>query len=369
VSEELAPLLAARSFHALVVDEGGAPLAVGGSTDVDPFVLDAVEAYDPLGDVWTPRAPLPEPRESAFGIRFATGRILLVGGDGVNDVLYEAVAYGPGDAWSPAGSTTPRIAPVVFGLADGRAVVAGGVIDRAPSASVELFVPLAPGAPCVGTGECAGGLTCVDGVCCESACEGVCRACSVAGVCEPVALADDPDTCTGESTCGATATCGLVDGSACADPGACASGLCVDGVCCDAVCDGSCESCTAQLGRCLALVGDGDGRCEPGFTCTGSDPDCVAIGTCEEGHVIVALDGTRQDCSPYACSSDVGCNQRCATFEDCAVPFLCDASGACVLPERSADASCSAAVPSTPPPSHGLLALALFALLRRRTMR
>ena len=87
------------------------------------------------------------------------------------------------------------------------------------------------GAPCASASECAGGL-CVDGVCCESACDGPCDSCNQAGqegLCQPAIEKTpdplcDPYLCGGSGSC--TATCQTT--ADCAPDSACnASGECV----------------------------------------------------------------------------------------------------------------------------------------------
>ncbi len=120
------------------------------------------------------------------------------------------------------------------------------------------------GASCTVSAECRSSL-CVDGVCCDKACNGACEACTTAkkgggadGTCGPIANGSDPDNecspqscsagivtkaqvCNGASTCAPSGTtpCGLYAcaGSACATtcagapdciaPATCASGACI----------------------------------------------------------------------------------------------------------------------------------------------
>lgn len=67
----------------------------------------------------------------------------------------------------------------------------------------------ATGEMCSAPGECESGF-CTDGVCCSTACDGVCETCGEAGnagTCLPVAEGSDPeDDCNGDAVCG-TQTC------------------------------------------------------------------------------------------------------------------------------------------------------------------
>lgn len=162
---------------------------------------------------------------------------------------------------------------------------------------------------------------CVDGLCCDSACEGPCLSCALPGeegLCLPFAGLDpDEAGCgvgqqcspSGEcaispgNPCGAAAECATnlcVDGdcadcdamtpcpegqacvekscvaaqqpngSPCAGPAACQSGFCVDGVCCDTACDGLCEACNT------AYTQNDQGQCY--FVISGYDPQAECDG-------------------------------------------------------------------------------------------
>jgi hypothetical protein len=153
------------------------------------------------------------------------------------------------------------------------------------------------GQACASASECPLGF-CVDGVCCESACEEMCHACSNAetgagadGICEPVALGLDPrGDCAAEApeSCGHTGEC---NGS------------------------GACERYPAGT------------RCDGGHSCDGTRISygdvCDGSGTC--------LDGGAGDCFPFACGA-TQCLTSCATNADCAPGRYCADSVCCETP-------------------------------------
>jgi hypothetical protein len=197
---------------------------------------------------------------------------------------------------------------------------------------------LAPtGAACLTNGSC-GSDFCVDGVCCDTACAGLCQACSIAkkgsgaeGACGLIPYGMDPDnecagplSCNGAGACTAPActnsvqdgaetdvdcggpTCGpcangrqcavngdcvsglcaagtctpLAQGSACLSNGACGSGNCVDGVCCNTACAGACQVCSVALGASVnGTCGSAPAGTNPGNRCT-APQTCDGAGTC-----------------------------------------------------------------------------------------
>ncbi len=180
------------------------------------------------------------------------------------------------------------------------------------------------GAECALDSECESG-ACTDGVCCERACRGDCKACAepgFEGMCVPVSGAPrgERDGC---SFCdvGVCSEVGTL-GSACGDDSLCESGFCVDGVCCERACRGTCKACgePGSEGMCVAVSGaprgdrDGCPSCDAGV-CVGADPlgtACAADGDCESGF----------------CTDGVCCERLCAgTCKACGEPGL---EGMCV---------------------------------------
>lgn len=144
------------------------------------------------------------------------------------------------------------------------------------------------GARCGAEVECATG-RCVDGVCCDSMCTGLCLACVAEltqaddGTCAPVAEGTDPDDeCIDEGE----ASCGL-DGS-CDGEGACrhyrAGTVCSSDLCLMPDVADTPDECDGQ-GHC---VEKGEVPCEPGYACVrfackdscASDIDCIASYHC-----------------------------------------------------------------------------------------
>jgi len=223
---------------------------------------------------------------------------------------------------------------------------------------------------------------CVDGVCCNRECSPV-EACVAA-----LKVAGDDGTCGSAFSSQLGQSC--KDGSTC-DSGYCVDGVCCDTPC-DGLCmgcraavradegaDGTCgpvvagfdptESCPNNPACSARPACDGMGRC----TC--SRP----VGTCSATDSTVLSDdstGTREssvDCSPYRCANGA-CLVTCADPSDCALGVVCGAdqrcgSGVTVRSQRDPGPDCQVG----PRPRPGLpVACALgvvWFLARRRRPR
>ena len=162
--------------------------------------------------------------------------------------------------------------------------------------------PKGLGQPCAAGSECASSF-CVDGVCCESACEGKCSFCALPnapGRCQNAPLGSlDP-----------RAAAGVTDPNRiCADEGVASCG---------------------QNGRC-----DGEGGCQrypDGSMCTPESCDRAthrySVGLCLAG---ICNPGGR-DCAPYTCNGN-NCALRCASTADCASPHVCQANSCGKIPD------------------------------------
>ena len=214
---------------------------------------------------------------------------------------------------------------------------------------------LPAGDACLGGAECLSDF-CADGVCCDTACDGLCESCAqenLAGICSAYVLGDDPD---GE--------CGLCQ--ACDGAGACAPfGLGADP---NDQCE-ACHVCGAE-GECVP-VGDGldpemecgacqwcDGAGACGPMPYGSDPNedceeteytsCLTTGVCNgEGSCELWNEGTPcgdPQCTLFTFVPPAECNGKgvCSPQpgKSCA-PFLCNEDAAACLEGCNDSGDCS----------------------------
>ncbi len=217
------------------------------------------------------------------------------------------------------------------------------------------------GADCAEDGcrVCRGGLPCVDGVCCDTPCDGACDACkktlgaSADGTCTVLAEGtgsptcrngfacdgsgpDCPTSCSADVSCRpshrctAQETCEPRNCDEASDCGT-AAPYCVDGICCDEPCTGQCEACdvSQREGLCSAVTGTPHGeRTE----CVGAGEECG--GTCDgETRARCSFDAAGSSCGTSTCSGGT------------AEASSCDGQGACVAaePVTCAPYACGAA--------------------------
>ena len=196
------------------------------------------------------------------------------------------------------------------------------------------------GTGCSSPTQCQSGF-CVDGVCCDSSCSGVCAACTAAkkragqdGVCGTVAADTDPDNDCAASTvlCGAD---GLCDGNGVcrsyAKPGTpCGAVQCqgtlVTGETCDGV--GVCTP-NGPSQECVPFLCQ-NGRCTT--SCT-NDTECAASGFCNAGSCASKLTtggacNRREQCQSGLCVDQRCCNTECSS--QCEACDVAGTEGTCV---------------------------------------
>jgi N-acetylneuraminic acid mutarotase len=232
--------------------------------------------------------------------------------------------------------STASCAPYLCGASNACSTTCNADTDCEPTAFCRVAdhtcqPKLALGGTCALDTQCALG-HCVDGVCCDTACTGLCAACSAAknggsdGTCGFIQAGSDPD---GDCPDDGPASCqrdGACDGAgACqvyAKGSACGATACVGNVQTGYACNGSCQS--NQSVDCTPF------RCV-GAACTSScqsDADCAGSAWCSAGKCVAkTMTGkpcsTGDACDTGFCVDGVCCNSPCT--EPCAA---CDATGA-----------------------------------------
>jgi hypothetical protein len=210
----------------------------------------------------------------------------------------------------------------------------------------------AQGETCGSQGECASA-HCVDGVCCNGACEGACESCAqVPGTCAPLAdgstgdpscapyLCDGskegcPTQCQANEDCASGVFCinghcgdKLPPGAACSGAAQCATGYCVGGFCCGtSSCQtppGQCQepSGTCANGTCSYAPKTAGASCDDGNACTVNDT-CDGSGSCA---------GTLKQCNTPTsqCQQSTGtCSNGTCSYELKPAGAACDDGNAC----------------------------------------
>ncbi|MBI3200834.1 MAG: hypothetical protein HYZ29_04755 [Myxococcales bacterium] len=242
------------------------------------------------------------------------------------------------------------------------------------------------GMSCSAGTQCQSGF-CVDGVCCDSACNGQCSACDVApneGTCSPATgkpHGTRPE-CKGSGT-PCEGTCDGVNPAACEYPG--------NGTACGTTCTGSSETPSFCAGNGVCEPGEAhscspyvcgtdkckkscekNADCSSGYVCA-PDKTCSPAGnTCSDDHTVLSPDGLKKDCSPYKCELGA-CKTACESVDDCVLPAVCSASDkTCRAPSKPAgdESGCGCRAAGAErrfsPGALGALALVLAFSLRRR---
>jgi len=182
------------------------------------------------------------------------------------------------------------------------------------------------GRACIASSECGRGF-CVDGVCCDQACQGQCQACDITpGTCAPVVSGQPHNlpqsgrsACTGSGVCGGSCAAGQTQ--VCSYPSVkCAGGTCVSDTVTAAVnCNnGSCPGTTPQ--PCAGHLACGATTCLPG-PCA-ADTDCAAGFFCGVGGVCTAQLPQGNACPSTNCLGQSNCDQ-CAAGS-CVDGVCCD---------------------------------------------
>jgi hypothetical protein len=221
-----------RHGHTATVLDNGRVLVVGKARNA--------EIYDTFTDQWSVTATPPTAGRSYHAaVELQSdelgAQVLFVGGLFGNTTYDSSEFFVPnGERWTRLDlrMNSKRFAHQATALTPGMVLLTGGQEGFGdPLAVTELVTFIEPGEPCETAGECFTG-HCVDGVCCESACDGGCQACSerrgssADGACDVLGEGIDcwagVDTCEVKSSCdGVSPTCDVsefpTDGATCND--------------------------------------------------------------------------------------------------------------------------------------------------------
>jgi len=136
----VASLLTPRAFPAAVA-AGGLLYAIGGNDD-SGLATASVERYDPVQNMWTPRAPMASPRYGLVagvidGVIYAAG-----GTNGSGTAVATLEAYDPAtNTWTPKASMPAARGLVAGGVIGGILYVVGGTDGASSSAKVQAYDP------------------------------------------------------------------------------------------------------------------------------------------------------------------------------------------------------------------------------------
>jgi len=397
-------------------------LVVGGNNGTSS--QSSVFLYDPAQNAFSTLASIPSSareQHTAVVLPNSNGKILVTGGKNGSTILNTAILFDPSSSngtWSLAGTmTSARVGHSMTVLPssiveNGSVLVAGGTSTGSNTlSSAELFsgtttwtaTPSLPGPlqgqtsvvlsgnmvlvagglsssttvqnaaylydasfglGCSSNSQCASGF-CVNGICCDTACNGGCGACNLAGhlgtctakssgsVCRAQnGLCDVAETCSGTSlVCPADAVAPL--GSVCRSaPGACDV---------PETCDGTTKVCPADGFKSPGTLCRAAGNaCDAAETCTGTSATCPADGVAPAGTVCRPAAGgcdVAETCNgaSAACPSDVvaSAGTVCRAAQSlCDVTETCSGSSAACPGDAFAAAgtTCGAATGGAPAP-------------------
>lgn len=316
---------------ATTLPDGSVLVALGAQTPA----VKAAEVYSPTNNQWSYTALMPATPSAWPATMLLSNQCLLVAGGGTELKSETAVSL-----YDTKAKTWTAAAPLVDArvlhsgnlLGDGRVLVVGGAQAGKAIGTTELYALATNSSTCTTNCECASGF-CVEGICCDKACDGGCQACGADGLCKAVAEGTDPK-------------------NFCADEGAAACGK-----------NGAC---------------DGKGGCEvyPAATpCGKNGCDGANILTAECNGAGKCISSTK-DCAPFLCDAMTNaCVVKCKSIDDCTPPNVCSPDGACIAPPSDTSAptdtgcGCEIADPAPPWFALGLGALGVVAVGARRRSR
>ncbi|MBM4394027.1 MAG: hypothetical protein FJ090_23110, partial [Deltaproteobacteria bacterium] len=220
----------ARHAFATAILSPTAVLVAGGQPAVGASTSRTAELYDSTTRTWSRTGSLAESRAYATLTPTGNGSAVAAGGAALDAAGVATSVRGTTEVfrpesgeWAPLSDLAdPRYQHTGTLLLDGRVLLAGGEGEAATLATAELLELDDVGAACTSLATCKSGF-CVDGVCCESACDSTCLACSRAatggsdGTCADVQANLDPRGDCADDGAPACGLNGLCDGAGACD--------------------------------------------------------------------------------------------------------------------------------------------------------
>lgn len=192
------------------------------------------------------------------------------------------------------------------------------------------------------TGSCVDGVCCEAASCgtcqtCAGTDPGKCTVVTNAEDPDTCAAANRV-SCNEKGVCGPSLGGGCKAGADCGS-GLCIDGVCCD-TACDKPCE-SCRASEKvsgrDEGRCGAAIAGTNpgGKCADKATCSATGVCSQNTGTsCRDGRYFDNVAGGSKDCAPYRCIGQ--CLTRCSSANDCVFPSTCGPDGSCSAPPSSA---------------------------------
>lgn len=187
---------------------------------------------------------------------------------------------------------------------------------------------------CSSKAQCTSG-NCVDGICCNTQCDGQCESCSESGslgMCKIRTGAPLPTraACAGSGSCkgqcdGSIKACVYAGSSTACTQASCTNGNATPASYCDGA--GNCPVMTSTQCASNLCAGDGSGKCASTCTSTscGTGSYCNANGACATKKAPGVACSSAGECASGNCVDGVCCSSLCSG--QCQV---CDATGTCV---------------------------------------
>ena len=393
-------LPAAREGHTATLLANGNVLITGGKSGAT--TLNTTTVFNPSSGkgTWTASGNLTAARQQHTATLLSTsvlanGQVLVSGGSSGSASLSSTELWN-GTSWTPATALLSAVqGHTATLLANGMVLVAGGVNGTTTVNAAALYDP-SWASTCTTNSQCATGF-CVNGVCCDTACNGGCGACNLTGkvgtcsalpsktTCRPAnGTCDVAETCSGTAlTCPtdaflpSTTTCRAANGTCdvaekcTGTSAACPTDAFLPSTTTCRAATGTCdvaEKCTGTSAACptdtflpsTTTCRASTGTCDPAEACTGTSAACPADVLSPSTTVCRASNGAcdvAEKCTGTsgACPADVlspsttvcrAANGTCDVAESCT-----GTSGACpadaFLPSstvcRAANGTCDVA--------------------------